>query len=186
MARGGTRWGAGRPAHRLKAEDAVSLNVNYLSQNGYLDEGNWKRLLWRLYGKEFVNGLIRAYEHHITVDLGPNTHWLFLTHTPCHLGGQRRWFVCPNCKKRSGILYLRTRCFGCRTCQKISYQSQSGDAEDRVVWTYHTLYDKVFNWKSKRAARFNRTYAKFINIAEQFEELVDRRLHRVAMADGGL
>jgi len=55
-----------------------------------------------------------------------------------------------------------------------------------VVWTYHTLYDKVFNWKSKRAARFNRTYAKFINIAEQFEELVDRRLHRVAMADGGL
>ena len=66
MARGGTRWGAGRPAHRLKAENAVFLNVNYLSKNGYLDEGNWKRLRWSLYGKEFVNGLIRAHEQHIS------------------------------------------------------------------------------------------------------------------------
>ena len=186
MARGGARWGAGRPAHRLKAENAISLNVNYLSRNGHLDEGNWKRLHWCQYAKERLNGLIKAHEHHITVDLGLDTHWLFLTHTPCHLGGQRRWFVCPNCNKRSGILYLRNRCFGCRTCQKISYQSQSGDAEDRLVWTYHTLYDKVFNWKSKRAARFKRTYDKFINVAGQFEELVDRRLWRVAMADRGL
>ena len=83
-----------------------------------------------------------------------------------------------------GVLYLRNRRFGCRTCQKISYQSQSGDAEDRMVWRYHTLYDRVFDWKFKKAARFNRTYDKFLNVAEQFEDLGDRVLEQFAMADG--
>jgi len=33
---------------------------------------------------------------------------------------------------------------------------------------------------------FEQTYDKFINVTGQFEELVDRRLRRVAMADRGL
>ncbi|OYY17875.1 MAG: hypothetical protein B7Y59_11240 [Burkholderiales bacterium 35-55-47] len=82
-----------------------------------------------------------------------------------------------------GVLYLGNRCFGCRRCQKISYQSQSGDAEDRMVWKYHSLSDKVFNWKLKKAARFSRTYDKFLDVAERFEDLVDRRFQRIAMAD---
>ena len=184
MARGGARWGAGRPAHRLKAENAIALDVNYLSRNGHLDDGNWKRLFWRQYGEERMQGLVKAFDHHITLDIGATTHWLYLTQTPCHLGGHRRWFICPSCQNRMGVLYLRNRRFGCRTCQKISYQSQSGDAEDRMVWRYHTLYDRVFNWKFKKAARFNRTYDKFLNVAEQFEDLGDRVLEQFAMADG--
>ena len=66
MARGGSRSGAGRPAHRLKAENAISLDVNYLARNGYLDDGNWKRLYWRQYGEERANGLTKAYENYIT------------------------------------------------------------------------------------------------------------------------
>lgn len=54
-----------------------------------------------------------------------------------------------------------------------------------MVWQYHTLWDKVFNWKFKKAARFNRTYDKFLDVADQFEDLVDRGLQCVAMADGG-
>jgi hypothetical protein len=47
-----------------------------------------------------------------------------------------------------------------------------------------TLSEKVFNWKFRKAARFNRTYDKFLGVAEQFEDLVERGLQRVAMADG--
>lgn len=185
MARGGARWGAGRPAHRLKAENAIALDVNYLSRNGHLDDGNWKRLYWRQYDETHLDGLIKAFDRHITIDFGATTHWLFLTQTPCHLGGHRRWFICPSCQNRMGILYLRNRRFGCRSCQKISYQSQSGDAEDRMVWKYHSLSDKVFNWKFRKAARFNRTYDKFLDVADRFEDLVDRGFQRIAMADSG-
>ncbi len=48
-----------------------------------------------------------------------------------------------------------------------------------------TLSEKVFNWKFRKAARFNRTYDKFLGVAEQFEDLVERGLQRIAMADGG-
>jgi hypothetical protein len=43
----------------------------------------------------------------------------------------------------------------------------------------------VFNWKFRKAARFNRTYDKFLDVAEQFEDLVDRGFQRIAMADSG-
>jgi len=186
MASGGARWGAGRPAHRLKAEDTTALDVNYLARNGYLIDGNWKRVYWSRLGEVHLTGLVKAFDRYITLDIGANTHWLHLTQTRCHLGGHRRWFVCPTCQNRMGVLYLRNNYFGCRRCQKISYQSQSGDAEDRMVWKYHSLSDKVFNWKFRKAARFNRTYDKFLDAAEQFEDLVDRGFQRIAMADAAV
>jgi hypothetical protein len=183
MASGGARWGAGRPDHRLKAEDTTALDVNYLARNGYLIDGNWKRVYWSRFGEVRLTALVKAFDRYITLDIGANTHWLHLTQTRCHLGGHRRWFVCPTCQNRMGVLYLRNRHFGCRRCQKISYQSQSGDAEDRMVWRYHTLSDRVFNWKFRKAARFDRTYNKFLDVAEQFEDLVERGLRRIAVAD---
>lgn len=183
MSRGGSRRGAGRPAHRIKADSATSLDVNYLARNGYLIDGNWKRVYWSQYDEVRLTVLIKAFDRHITFDIGSTTHWLYLTQTPCYLGGYRRWFICPTCQNRMGVLYLRNSRFGCRRCQKISYQSQSGDSEDRMVWKYHTLSDKVFNWKFKKAARFNRTYDKFLDVAEHYEDLVERGLQRVAMAD---
>ena len=50
MSKGGKRKGAGRPSQKLKAENTSVLDVAYLSRNGHLDEGNWKRLYWRQYG----------------------------------------------------------------------------------------------------------------------------------------
>jgi hypothetical protein len=47
-----------------------------------------------------------------------------------------------------------------------------------MVWKYHTLSEKVFNWKFRKAALFNRTYNKF-------EDLVERGFERIAMAADG-
>ncbi len=73
MAKGGSRLGAGRPAHKLKAENASALDVAYLSRHGHLDAGNWKRLYWRQYGEVRLEGLVKAFDDHITVDIGFNT-----------------------------------------------------------------------------------------------------------------
>ena len=183
MARGGARRGAGRPAHRLKAENAVSLKVDYLARNGFLDEGNWNRLSWVQYGQKRLSSLIIARASHISVQIESFEQNLWLTKTPCHIGGYRRWFVCPSCSKPMGVLYLRNKRFACRTCQRISYQSQSGNAQDRIVWKYHSLQDTIVNWKLKRAARFNRTYDKYLKVACQFDAVVEAGLSRIAMAD---
>ena len=183
MSKGGSRSGAGRPAHRLKAENASALDVKYLSKHGHLDEGNWKRLYWKQYGEDRLDGLVKAYKSHITVDIGLSTHVIFLTTTPCHLGGHRHWFSCPRCGKRMGVLYFRRGYFACRHCQKIAYQSQSGNAQDRMVWKYHTLHDKVCNWKLKRSSRFNLLFAKYEEVAWQFDELVDQAFQKLTLLD---
>jgi hypothetical protein len=183
MSKGGSRLGAGRPAHRLKAEVCFSLDVNYMARNGYLDEGNWNRLYWRQYGHTQLNALIISRGHCIDVSLDSFKQTVVITDTPCHLGGARRWLVCPACYRQMGILYLRSRRFACRKCQRIAYQSQSGDAQDRMVWKYHTLHDKVCNWKLKRSARFNRMFAKYEEVAWQFDELIDQAFQKISLLD---
>ena len=56
-----------------------------------------------------------------------------LVFTGCHLGGQRSWWVCPDCESRVAILFLARATFACRTCQRISYPSQSETAQDRAL-----------------------------------------------------
>jgi hypothetical protein len=41
-----------------------------------------------------------------------------------HLGGRRRWLLCPRCRRRCGVLYGGSR-FRCRRCWRLAYQSQS-------------------------------------------------------------
>ena len=45
------------------------------------------------------------------------------------------------------------------------------------------IHDKVCNWKLKRSSRFNRLFAKYEEVAWQFDELVDLAFQRIAQAD---
>ncbi len=50
-----------------------------------------------------------------------------LVTTPCNLGGTRYWFICPECFKRVGGLYLAPgeRYFKCRKCNNLTYHSRN-------------------------------------------------------------
>ena len=50
-----------------------------------------------------------------------------LVTTPCNLGGVRYWFICPECFKRVGGLYLAPgeRYFKCRKCNNLTYHSRN-------------------------------------------------------------
>ena len=56
------------------------------------------------------------------------SYWVALESTPCHFGGKRWWFICPNnnCRRRCRILYLISPSdyFLCRKCQNLTYRSQ--------------------------------------------------------------
>jgi hypothetical protein len=54
--------------------------------------------------------------------------WVHLDYTHCHLGGKRRWFLCPDCNRRCAILYP----VKCRICLNLHYASEHEGVTDRM------------------------------------------------------
>jgi hypothetical protein len=55
-----------------------------------------------------------------------------LVSSPCHLGGERVWFVCPRCSGRAAKLYSATAYFRCQRCCRLPYASQQETVLDRA------------------------------------------------------
>lgn len=55
-----------------------------------------------------------------------------LTETPCHYGGTRKWFVCPSCRRRCGVLYC-SQSIACRKCHGLLYESQYEAPRERML-----------------------------------------------------
>lgn len=49
--------------------------------------------------------------------------------TPCHFGGRRLWFLCPNCKRRCRDLYP----YYCRRCLGLRYRMETEKPQDRYI-----------------------------------------------------
>jgi len=63
-----------------------------------------------------------------------------ITSTPCHFGGDRRWFRCAvdaegnqGCGRRVAKLYLRGHAFACRQCCGLAYSTQSENPHLRAI-----------------------------------------------------
>lgn len=64
-----------------------------------------------------------------------------ITWTPCHMGGERPWFSCPDCCRRAAILYLLpvTGRFTCRLCAGLNYASQQQSRANTLIDRAHKL-----------------------------------------------
>lgn len=67
-----------------------------------------------------------------------------ITWTPCHLGGERPWFLCPCCGRRVAKLYGAT-VFACRHCLRLNYPSQQANKYDRALSRARTLRRRLGN-----------------------------------------
>lgn len=70
-----------------------------------------------------------------------------LCETSCNYGGHRYWFICPECKRRCGTLFLAGKWFLCRECGRVLYYSQtfkivSGADIDRAFSEIKRFYYK--------------------------------------------
>ena len=81
-----------------------------------------------------------------------------LTTTPCHFGGERRWFLCPltvngvRCTRRARIIYLPygAKYFGCRECHNLSYESRQMSRNpfyEGFIRNYKKLKKESDRWK---------------------------------------
>jgi hypothetical protein len=57
-----------------------------------------------------------------------------IVRTPCNLGGERPWFICPavGCGRRVAILY-GGGIFACRHCHRLANASARQDVSDRAA-----------------------------------------------------
>jgi hypothetical protein len=139
--------------YRFGSKDAVeeycALDVRKLNREGTLVPGYRGSLSW-WHGEREVSSIGLLAEHgrvvlkyrHRRRRGGLGDEWedveqpVYLTWTPCNLGGKRPWFVCPGvvggryCGRRVAILYSAGPYFLCRHCYDLTYRSRQ--ASDRL------------------------------------------------------
>ena len=67
-----------------------------------------------------------------------------LAHSPCHLGGFRKWFLCParGCGRRVAVLY-GGGIFACRDCHQLAYESQREKPHERALSRAQKLHVRL-------------------------------------------
>jgi hypothetical protein len=135
--------GSGRPPGygRRLAEDSRPLDVRRLKRSGDFVPGRSIYWEWTVAERSvsdiriqvLVDQVILTYDYWSGVE----REWkatrqvVRLTSTPCHLGGQRPWWLCPDCGRRVAVLYGPFRFYACRNCHQLAYESQREDRFER-------------------------------------------------------
>ena len=189
MGTGGMRCGAGRPGYRFKAEWSKRIDIRRWHSEGLLRAGHTFGWTWTCDGKFTGNIGVARTNHGVRLDytVGSGSdcrdasQQITVNSTGCNYGGSRPWFACPVCHRRAAVLFLRGGRFACRKCQRISYQSQSGSALDRICNRFHQLEARVEAGKPKwqRWATFNRLLDRYEDVGEQFNGSLGNAIRRL-------
>ena len=152
MGTGGARYGAGRPAYRLKAEQLMRVDVREWHRRGLLWVGGRNTWSWSR-GSERVGS--------ITFSVSEQAINLIYS-----LDGRNA---------SQTIMRAST------PCQRVSYSTQSGSESDRVHARYHKLHALVENGKPKwqRWAKFNRLEDRFDQADARANEMLWRVIQRL-------
>lgn len=167
MGRGGSRWGAGRPGWRPKAEHLQRLDVRVLARRGLLRPGTfgWS---WRntVTGESRGSISARCEADHLVLMYsisGRNVQQTVdIDRTPCNLGGSRPWLRCCRCRARVAVLFLVGGRFNCRMCGCVSYQSQSEDEIDRCWRKQRRLEAQLCDDGSRPRGMHQMTYDRLV------------------------
>jgi hypothetical protein len=160
-----------RFSKKTTTEECHGLGIRDLYRKGLLKPGICFRFSWSRAGKETASICGFVYRDRVILsyrrysELGAE--WedvkepVSLEWTPCTLGGERPWFVCPGivngvrCGRRVAVLYGRGKYFLCRHCYDLRYQSQREDKKDRTL---------------RRAQKIRKRLRGSVNMMEPFPE----------------
>jgi hypothetical protein len=166
---------AATPLDRL-----LPLDIRYLRQHGYLRPGPWRTLAWVRGEEETARMHVAALAHAAVVrycyqtargDWVPVTVPMALTWTPCHYGGSRPWFRCPQCTRRVAVLYMVGPQFVCRHCCGLPYASQQQDYATRMAEQARKIRQRLgaspnlcvpVGWRDKPPGMHGRTFAALL------------------------
>jgi hypothetical protein len=129
-----------RPAYggRPTCEERKAIDVRRWHREGRLKAGHCFIASWSRGGEPAGRMVVRAVSdalylitsrHSEDGKAKPFFQRVPVTWTPCHLGGQRPWFLCEgvrrqHCGSRTAILYDGGAWFACRHCRGLAYTCQ--------------------------------------------------------------
>jgi len=129
-------------------DEYYTLDINILNRAGILSKPT-SGTIWSWLGSKAVIGGVQIGtgddKLRISFRIGewPKTQTIRIDRTRCHFGGQRPWFTCPGCSRRSGKLYGGYNGFLCRICLNLSYACQREDLIARLRRRISKLKSKV-------------------------------------------
>ncbi len=140
--------GSGRRWH-YGAKDTINdyraIDARRWQRDGLLTPGNAFSWEWKHNGDVSASIQVRTETCHVVLKYrhrsnGGGGDWIdknypvLLDWTPCNLGGERAWFLCParGCGRRVAILYGGA-IFACRHCHQLAYPSQRETPDDRAA-----------------------------------------------------
>ena len=181
----GTKSGMGTTT----TEEHKRIDIRYLKQLGVLGNYCSGTLSWSCNGHQ--SGFI-DYSSSPSIltlkyrfrwngeDWQPVTQQVRFVETPCHYGGNRKWFLCPGCERRCGILYSGGPLFLCRTCYQIPYSSQTKGPIDRMILKKQKLEDKIFDDTGfrKRKGMHWSTFKRLLKLHIELEDHIDQHIYR--------
>jgi hypothetical protein len=99
---------------------------------------------------------------------------------PCHLGGERVFFLCPGCVRRAAKLYLDSPYFRCRRCCALPYSTQQETVLDRANRKASKLRKKLKDdggigdpiWNKPKGMHW-RTYERLKAKVEEQDEIAN-------------
>lgn len=135
-----------RAKEKASTDDYRALDVRSLHRAGALSPGRVCTLSWKSRGVVVASIDVHAespasvrlrYQAKTAGQLEQKDYRVSIVWTPCHLGGERAWFLCPCCSRRVAKLFGGA-VFACRHCWNLNYASQQASKRDRASdrsWT---------------------------------------------------
>lgn len=113
-------------------------------------------------------------------------------------GGNRLYFICPNCNNRFRFLYVRNGYFRCRHCNKLNYPSSRKGKDDIPSNKMETIFRKKFKVDTKELSYIDmadfipdkpkgmhwNTYYKWLDELEKAQDEYDRMVLRKCYSFG--
>ena len=134
-----------------------SIDVRWLKREGLLSSGISRRITWSRGGEVTGSINIRSQPSRVILDYRrrdrggewqDESYPVHLDTTPCHMGGERHWFLCParGCGRRVAVLYGGA-IFACRHCHRLVYPSQREKPGDRAARKADRVRDRL-GWEA--------------------------------------
>ncbi|MEE2731088.1 MAG: hypothetical protein VYA55_09715 [Pseudomonadota bacterium] len=157
---GGTGSGRGLAWNkRTTLEEILKIDIRHLKKRGILRPSLYGSLHWHCGGQASGNINYRTHRNGIELiyryrpaggDWQDIRQPIQYEDTPCHFGGTRKWFVCPGCGQRVGVLGCHEGLFLCRHCNRLPYASQSEAEIDRMIRARNKLGKRIFAGDGER------------------------------------
>lgn len=146
----GQRWHYGC---KDTTEGYRSIDVRRWKRGGFLTPGRafswqWSRdseVVASINVRAELGRVILTYRHRsYGGEWKDESYPVYLTTTPCHMGGERHWFLCParGCGQRVAVIH-GGGIFACRKCHQLAYPSQRENAGDRLARRTNCIRKKM-------------------------------------------